>query len=172
MGWPAVVAITLLAVAYGSFVLENRIELLKEESEWLEKRLVEQKENSPDILARHLAEKSHLLAEELESLAEEHNISEKMIQGKEAELADVKVQITRLQTQIDKAQELLRFMSDYGLVCPQCSAPLEIRDYHVDSREYNGRELDIEHEMIRYQCGLEIIDNKVISECQSSNSTN
>jgi cell division protein FtsB len=167
-GWPAIVAILLLAGTYAYFVLHNRLELLRDKNEWFEKQLTELREYSPDILAQRLAERLRILSEELERLTEDHKTSQKSIQDKEAELTEVKAQIANLKAQIEKAQELLRLVSDSGLICPRCGAPLSTREYHADLVEYDGREIDVEHEIIVYECGFEIVDGKTTSECQRS----
>lgn len=169
-GWPVIVAFLLLASLYAYFILQNRIDLLKEENDRLERRVDELREYSPDILAQRLSERSRKLSEELEKLSADHEASQKLIKSKEAELIEVKAQITNLKSQIEKAQEFLRVVSDSKLLCPQCGEPLEIRDVHYELVEHDGRELDIDHENVAYACGLEIVDGKIISECRRSRS--
>lgn len=167
-GWPAIVAVLLLAGGYAYSVLHSRLELLKEKNEWLEKQATMLKECSPDVLAQRLANRLRILSEELERLNADQIASETSIRKKEAELAEVKAQIDHLKDQIAKAQDLLKVVSDAGLVCPQCGAPLETREYHDEVVEYEGRDIDVNHEIIRYECGLEIIDDRVRAQCTRS----
>lgn len=168
IGWPAVVAVLFLAGGYGRWVMHARSELLKEKNEWLEAQLTALKERSPDVLAQRLADRSCLLTEELERLNADHEASQESIGNKEAELAEVKAQIGNLTDQLAKGQDLLQMVSDSGLVCPRCGAPLEVREYHSESVEYQGYDLDIDHEIIRYECGLEILDGEVRGNCSRS----
>jgi len=169
-GWPAIVAILLLAGGYAYWVINSRSEQLKEKNELLEAQLTTLKNYSPDILAQRLADRLRILNEELERLNADHEASRESIRNKEAELAEVKAQIGKLSEQLAKAQDLLQTVSDAGLVCPKCGAPLEVREYHSELVEYQGRELDVDHEFISYECGLEIIDGNVTSNCRRSGS--
>jgi len=166
--WPAMVALLLVAGAYGYWVIHARSELLEEKNEWLEAQLKTLKEHSPDILAQQLADRLRLLGEELQRLKADHEASQESIRNKEAELAEVEAQIGNLTGQLAKAQDLLQMVSDSGLVCPQCGAPLEVREYHSESVEYEGRDLDVDHEIIRYECGLEILDGEARGTCSRS----
>jgi DNA repair exonuclease SbcCD ATPase subunit len=170
VGWPVVVAILLLAGSYAYFVLQKHLELLKDKNEWLEKQVADLREHSPDILAQRLAERLRILNEELERLTADNKTSQTSIQNKETELAEVKTQIINFNDQIEKAQELLRLVSDSGLVCPQCGAPLETRYYPNESMDDNGHDIDVDHEVIVYECGLEIVDGEVRTQCGRSNS--
>ena len=169
-GWPAIVAILLLAGGYAYWVMQGRSELLKEKNEWLETQLKTLKVYAPDILAQRLADRLRVLNEELERLNADHEASQESIRNKEVELAEVKAQISNLNDQLVKAQDLLQTISEAGLVCPYCGAPLEVREYHSESVEYKGYDVDIDHEFIRYECGLEIVDGKVTSKCMRSDS--
>lgn len=167
-GWPAIVAILLLASGYAYWVMHSHSELLKEKNEWLQSQLTNLREFAPDVLAQRLADRSRLLSEELERLKTYHEASQESIRNKEAEVNEVRAQIAILQDQLLKAQDLLQVVSDSGLVCPHCGAPLDVREYHCETVEYQGRDLDVDHEFIRYECGHEIIDGKVTAECSRS----
>jgi hypothetical protein len=72
--------------------------------------------------------------------------------------------------QIVKAQKSWSVLSDTGLLCPHCGAPLDTREYHSEWFEYDGRDLEVDHEFIRYECGCEIVDGKVQQNCTRSGS--
>jgi hypothetical protein len=71
---------------------------------------------------------------------------------------------------IEKVQESRSLLSDSGLLCPHCGAPLETRKYHSEWVEYDSRDLEVDHEFIRYECGCEIVDGKVRQNCTRSGS--
>ena len=123
------------------------------------------REYSPDVLAQRLADRLRILSEELERLNADQVVSQESIRKKEAELAEVKAQIDHLKDQIAKAQDLLQMVSDAGLVCPHCGALLETREYYDEVVEYQGRDIDVNHESIRYECGLKIVDGRVRAQC-------
>ena len=66
---------------------------------------------------------------------------------------------------MEKAQESRSLLSDTGLLCPHCGAPLETREYHSDCIEYDDRDLEVDHDFIRYECGCEIVDGQVRQNC-------
>jgi hypothetical protein len=166
-GWPATVAFLLLAGAFGLRVWKNHIEVLREKIKWLETQLKSLEEKSPDVLAKRLSDRYHIAEEELERLRTDQEVSQETIRKKEAELARTKFEMVQLKGQLEKAQQ---WLSDSGLVCPYCGAPLETREYHMKTVEYGGRDLDIDHELIRYECGFEIVDGKVLKECPEGES--
>lgn len=165
-GWSVVVALLLLSGSYGYFVLQNRLDLLKDKNEWLEKQVNELRNYTPDVLAQRLSERLRILNEELERLSADNKTSREVIQNKESELDEVKGEIYNLQYQIQRAEDFLQLVSDLGLMCPQCGAPLITKEIHYELVEYGGRELDIDHEIIVYDCGREIVDGETTSECQ------
>jgi len=67
--------------------------------------------------------------------------------------------------QFEKAQKSLSLLSDTGLLCLYCGAPLETREYHSEWAEYDGRDLEVDHEFIRYECGCEVVDGQVRQNC-------
>ena len=143
---------------------------MKEGRDLLQTKLNEAKNYTPDVLVERLATRHKLLSEELGRLDTDHQTSQELIRIKEAELAKVRVEIDILSKQLVKAQDLLQNVTYADLVCPKCGAPLEIREYYPESAEYQGYEVDVDHEHIRYECGLEIVDGKVTSDCQRGDS--
>jgi DNA repair exonuclease SbcCD ATPase subunit len=166
VGWPVVVALLILGGSYAYFVFQNRLDFLKDKNEWLDKQVDELKKFTPDVLAQRLSERLRILTEELERLSVDHKTNQEVIQKKETELNEVKGEIFDLQYQIQRAEDLLQLVSDFGLMCPQCGAPLISKETHYELVEYGGRELDIDHEIIVYDCGRKIIDGETTSECQ------
>jgi len=167
-GWPATVALLLVLGAGAYWVLNKRNDLLKERNELLVTQLGNQKENSPDVLAQQLAGRFHIATQELERLHADQKTSQDIIGRKEAELAGIRTEIGELRSQLEKAQESLTVFSDSGLLCPHCGAPLETREYHSEWAEYDGRDLEVDHEFIRYACGCEIVDGRVQRNCTRS----
>ena len=76
-----------------------------------------------------------------------------------------KTAVGELTSQLEEAQKSLAVYSDSGLLCPHCGALLETREYHSELVEYDGRDIDVGHELIRYECGCEIVDGKVQRNC-------
>ena len=169
-GWPAVVALMLLAGGYAYWVMQRRTEIIKEKNEWLKDQLTALKECAPDILAKRCADRWRLAKEELERLNSDHEASQESIQAKEAELAEVKSQIANLMDQLTKAHDSLKIVVEGGLVCPECGAPLETRGRHPEFAEYQGFHMVVDHDLTKYECGLEIVDGKVTSKCKSCDS--
>ncbi|HEY5269444.1 MAG TPA: hypothetical protein VII97_03850, partial [Anaerolineales bacterium] len=149
-------------------VMHDRFELLKEKNELLNAQLITLKENAPDILAQRLAERSRALTDELGRLNADHEASQATIRNKEIELAEVKAQISNLKNQLEKAQDLLQTLSEAGLVCPKCGAPQSVRERYSESVEYQGYDVDVDREVVSYECGLEMVDGKVTSQCMRS----
>lgn len=81
-GWPAIVAILLLASGYAYWVMHSHSELLKEKNEWLQSQLTNLREFAPDVLTQQLADRSCLLSEELERLKTDHEASQESIRNK------------------------------------------------------------------------------------------
>jgi len=171
VGWPAIVAILLLAGGYAFFALNNRIEFLKERIEGLEKDNSDLRQYSPDILAISLADRLRISSEELERIKADEKSSQKLIQTKEIELKQVKFEIHNLHNKVKKELELLHLVAERELLCFHCGAPLEIRDIHEDTHEIDGRDIDISNEIVIYECGHEIINGNIVSECPQLNST-
>ena len=146
----------------------RHLELVKDKNKWLEDQLAEEKKYTPDVLAQRLAERLRLSTVELERLNADQTTNQKTLKDKEIELAELRIQIVNFKAQVEKAQALLDLISNSGLVCPKCGAPLSIRDYHDEIAEYNGYDIDIEHELIIYECGYKIVNGQVISECKKN----
>ena len=68
LGWPIVVALLLLAGGYGYWVLNNRIDSLKEQKDYLELKLSEADKYSADTLVKRLASRLKIISAELERL--------------------------------------------------------------------------------------------------------
>lgn len=157
-GWPAVVAMLIIAGGFGYWVLKNRMDLLKEKNEWLREQLEQLEKESPDILAHRLTTRVEMQQAELERLGLDKEANQSAINQKEAELKEVNSQISDLQEQLEENQ---LFLSDSELVCPNCGDPLSTRTIipvYFDDMEG-------ESERITYICGLELIDGNVQREC-------
>lgn len=137
------------------------IETLKERIEQLREKLESEKETSPDVLAEKLSARIKVYEEEIKKLSKDQQANQEAIKAKQAELADTRKELETLETQMEEAQIILD-----EFLCPHCKAPMTIHDYASELVEYGGREMDVEHEIVIYDCGLEIHDGKETSLCR------
>jgi len=138
------------------------IQLQKENIAFLKDQLADAKLQSPDILAQSLAGRAKLFEEELERLRQDKSATEEQVAAKEAELSKARSEAEALTKKVLQARELLH---DY--LCPHCGAPLVERVYHSQSVEYQGREMDVDHDWSSFECGLEIIDGLEGTPCKT-----
>lgn len=143
---------------------EATIQLQKENIAYLKDQLAQAKAQSPDVLAQSLANRVKLIEEELKRLELDKTSTQEQINAKEAELQQARAQAEDLTKKVLHARELLR---DY--LCPHCGAPLAEKAYQSESVEYQGRELDIDHEYTAFECGYELVDGEVRGQCRSLN---
>ncbi len=94
---------------------------------------------------------------------EKEAIKEKQERLKELE-AEVKER-EQVQNQLEKLKELQAILSDY--LCPHCGAKLVTKEYHVQPVEYNGRDLEVDHEFVEYECGYSTHNGKEASPCKN-----
>lgn len=141
---------------------DSTIQLQKENIAFLKDQLADAKLQSPDVLAQSLAGRVKLFEEELKRLGQDKTATEEQVTAKEAELAQARGEAEELTRKITQARELLH---DY--LCPHCGAPLVERAYHSESVEYQGRELDIDHDWCSFECGLEIVDGLEKQHCKN-----
>jgi len=113
------------------------------------------------MLAQSLAGRVKLFEDELERLGQDKTATEEQVAAKEAELAQARSEAEALTKKILHARELLR---EY--LCPHCGAPLVERAYHSEMVEYQGRELDVDHDWSSFECGLEIVDGLERHPCK------
>lgn len=144
---------------------EATIELLKERITALEDDLASAREAGPDVLAERLGARVRLLSGELERLSVDEARNAGAIQGKESLLEATRSQLAELQEQMERAQEL---MSEY--FCPDCGAPMSVREYHNETVEYQGHDVDVDHEYVQYDCGLTIVDGEIRRSCKQTES--
>lgn len=138
------------------------IELLKEKISFLELRLSESEQQTPDVLVQNISNRVKILNEELERLSQDKEKNEILIKEKEQEISKSQNELDKLREQFERAEEL---MSEF--FCPHCKAPMISREYGWESVEYNGREIDIDHEHVLYGCGQEYIDGEEGTKCGS-----
>lgn len=166
--WTQVASIIAFVVAL--FVLyrvlveqkDATIQLQKENIAYLKDQLTEAKSKSPDVLAQSLASRVKLFEEELKRLEQDKSSTQEQLKAKEAELNQARGEAEELTKKVLRARELL---SDF--LCPHCGAPLAERAYHSESVEYQGREMDVDHEYMAFECGYEIVDGEVRGECKN-----
>ena len=138
------------------------IQALKEQIELLKLQLLQAQSQTPDVAVEALSRRVNLITEELTRLQKDANASVETIAGKERELEGAKDELSQLREQVARAEKLFE-----GFSCPTCKAPMETREFHSESVEYNGRELDIDHEFVTFECGLTVSDEKVVHPCGS-----
>ena len=138
------------------------INLQKENIAYLKDQLTEAKLQSPDVLAQKLASRVKLFEDEVKRLDEDKTSTKEQVNAKEAELNRAREEAVELTKKVLHARELL---SDF--LCPHCGAPLAQRAYHSELMEYQGREIDVDHEYTAFECGYEIIDGKISGKCKN-----
>jgi DNA repair exonuclease SbcCD ATPase subunit len=166
--WTQVASIIAFVVAL--FILyrllveqkDATIQLQKENISYLKDQLTEAKSQSPDVLAQSLASRVKLLEEELNRLEQDNSSTNEQVKAKEAELNQARVKAEELTIKVLHAKELLK-----DFLCPHCGAPLAERAYHNESVEYQGREIDVDHEYTVFECGYEIVDGEVRGMCKN-----
>lgn len=136
------------------------IQVQKENIAYLKDQLSEAKLQSPDMLAQKLANRVKLFEEEVKRLEEDKSSTQEQVEAKETELRQAREDADQLTKKVLHARELL---SDF--LCPHCGAPLAERAYHSELVEYEGRELDVDHEYTAYECGYEVVDDEVRNQC-------
>lgn len=137
------------------------IQLQRANIAFLNDKLVDAKLQSPDVLAQSLAGRVKLLDEELMRLQHDNSSTTKQITAKEAELRYARTVALTLNKKIIHARELLN-----NYLCPHCSAPLVEKASHSELVEYQGRELDIDHDWSIFECGYEIVDGLARHPCK------
>jgi hypothetical protein len=122
------------------------IQALKEKNEFLETQLRAVKDKQPDVLVAALTERISSFEKELCRLKSDNESSQADIISKEAQLTEAK-KVLALYT------------------CPKCEAPMSIHKFELEPYEYNGRDTEIEHEHIEYECGYAIHNGKQVGKC-------
>ena len=135
---------------------EATIELLKEKNNYLKTQLKDLKEKSPGILEERLSKRINMLENELEKLSEDEVHNKEKIQEKEKELKIEREKLEKLQNEIEEFKELA---AEY--FCYDCGAPLVSKECHGGSYDEEG----IEYEVIQFECGKQIINDKVHKKC-------
>ena len=137
------------------------IQLLKEKNKYLSQKLSDLSQLTPDALAKSLADRVVLLDDEIYRLSTDKEKNQDEIKSKEDELLKVKEKAEKLSREIAKAHELME-----EFFCPHCGSPMAERAYHVESVEYQGRDLDVDHEYVAYECGYSLADGDEVSSCR------
>jgi len=167
--WTQIASIVAFVLAiFGLYRLlvdqkEATIQLLKETVGTLKDQLVEARSATPDILAQSLSSRVKLLESELGRLLLDKDADHELVHEKEQELQITRQKAEELTKQVSHARELLN-----DFLCPDCGAPLLVREYHSESVEYQGRELDIDHDFTEYECGYSVVDGKPRSPCNAA----
>lgn len=167
--WTQIASIVGFVVA--SFILyrllveqkDATIQVQKENIAYLKDQLTEAKAQSPDVLAQRLASRVKLFEEEVKRLEQDKSSTQEQVNAKEVELNRARKEAEELTRKVLLARELL---SDF--LCPRCGAPLAEKACHSESVEYQGREIDVDHEYAAFECGYEIVDGEIRGECKNA----
>jgi hypothetical protein len=103
LGWPITFLVILGVSAWGYFVLNNRISLLKEQNNYLEMKLRDAESFRPDIVAIKLAERHKQQADVIEILNQDNIRNMEEIKKREEELEQTRAEMQVLATQLDEA---------------------------------------------------------------------
>jgi DNA repair exonuclease SbcCD ATPase subunit len=171
--WTQIASIvTFLFTVFGLYRLlvdqkDATIQLLKETVSTLKDQLAEARSSTPDVLAQSLSGRVKLLESELERLSQDKDANQELVHKKEEELRTARQKAEKLTKQVSLARELLN-----DFLCPHCGAPLSVREYHSESVEYQGRELDVDHDYTEYECGYAVLDGKQYRPCNANHMRN
>jgi hypothetical protein len=132
------------------------IELLREQLSQQEIKIKDLQAQSPDVLAKTLAERIEIAVKEIERLKQDGDKHKEEIEERVAELH-------KSQEQLSALAELI---TDTDLVCPHCNAPLSQRAYYPIHGYVNGREVESGAEYSEYECGLAVRDGEEVSPCK------
>jgi DNA repair exonuclease SbcCD ATPase subunit len=143
---------------------EATIQLQMENIAYLKDQITDLKAQSPDTLAQSLADRIGMFEAELKRLNQDKTSSQADITAKESELGQARLQAEDLKKKLLHARDLLK---DYS--CPYCGAALAEKAYQSESVEYQGRELDIDHEFTVFECGYQVVDGEVTRQCKTVN---
>ena len=138
------------------------IQALKEQTELLKLQLAQAQSQTPDVAVEALSRRVKSITEELSRLQQDANATADTIAGKERELESAKDELSELREQVARAEKLFD-----GFSCPRCKAPMETREYLCEVVEHNGRDVDIDHEFVTYECGLTLSDGRETRPCSS-----
>lgn len=136
------------------------IQLLKETVSTLKDQLAEARSFTPDVLAQALSSRVKLLEGELERLSSDKGSNQELVHEKEEELRVARQKADELTKQVLLAREMLN-----DFLCPHCGALLAVREYHSEMVEYQGRELDVDHDYSEYECGYSVLDGEQRHPC-------
>ena len=143
------------------------IEFLKETNNALREQLAEARNSTPDVLAQSLSGRVKLLEGELERLSNDTNANQELVHRKEEELKSARQKAEELTKQVSLASELLQ-----DFLCPHCGSALAVREYHSESVEYQGRDVDIDHDYSEYECGYSVVDGEPRTPCNVNRTRN
>ena len=136
------------------------IELLRTEADGLRQQVAELRETRPDVLAEQLSRRIQIQAEEIQRMAADSESDAALLAEKESELRRAFSELDDLRSKMQYAGEVLG-----ELFCPHCAAVMVERAFHYETVGYQGRELEVDHEVVVYECGREIHDGEVRREC-------
>lgn len=139
------------------------IQLLKETVSNLKDQLAEARSMTPDVLAQQLSNRIKLFEEELARLSQDQCANQYLIHEKTQELHLARQKAEELTKQVSDASEMLN-----EFLCPKCGAPLLEREYHSELVEYEGREIDVDHDFTVFECGYAVLDGKPNAPCQGN----
>ncbi|PZU29863.1 MAG: hypothetical protein DI584_01360 [Stenotrophomonas sp.] len=139
------------------------IQALKEQLELLKLQLAQAGSQPPDVAVQAASRRIAMITDEISRLHQDADATAETIARKEQELEGAKDELSQLREQVDRAEQLFD-----GFSCPKCKAPMNTRVFHSEMVEHNGRDFDIDHEFVTYECGLELMDGAEARPCRAS----
>ena len=124
------------------------IQTLKEKNDFLETQLKEAFNKQPDVLVAALSERISSFEGELVRLKSDNVANQQEVAEKVA--------------QITEAKKVLAMYT-----CPKCGAPMTAHRLELEPYEFNGRDTEIEHELIEYECGYALHNDKQVGACKN-----
>lgn len=160
--------VSLLAYIGTMFVLyrllvsqkDATIEALRSRCELLKEHLDHARQSTPDELVKRMAERITQLTSEMSRLSADKDTSATVIQNKQSQMVELQSEMSQLEAQMARARNLVQ-----ELACPQCGAMMLTREHQSESVEYQGRDVDVDHEFVEYECGMTVRDGEVTKNC-------
>ena len=146
---------------------ESTIQLQRENIAYLKDQLADARAQSPDVLAQSLRNRVSQFEEELKRLEQDKTSTQEQVVAKVSELKKARLEAEELTKRVVHARGLLK---DF-VVCPCCGALPAEKTYDSESGEYQGREIDVDHECLAFECGYSVADGQIRGLCRNTNTS-
>jgi hypothetical protein len=150
-GWPVVAILSVLGGSIAIWIMNQRIETLKDANEWLKQRLEEAQNFSPGALLDRLTTRHKYLNEELELLYDDFKANEEKIQVLESEKNGIAEELENI------FEQLFNALQACGFNCLFCNQPnKDVQQVGIPVR-HDGERFIIDIEAICQGCGHKTI---------------